>query len=191
MADDYASHYPILAAAVNRTAEPVLECGMGEGSSPMLHYMCKLGGRLLISMETDGDWILKYNSYSHPQHIIKHLTSPDRWAWVDEYIPGNPFFGVVFVDNAPGHVRSWLIEHFKDRARFIIAHDSERDWASGANYGYERVKPMFKHVTEFRRWRPYTLVLSNFQPFPIEACDREWVPSPEQMAVYQKEGIKK
>lgn len=187
MANDFASHYPILAAAVNRTAEPVLECGMGEGSSPMLHYMCKLGGRLLISLETDGTWILKYNGYQHPQHIVSSI---EDWKSVDTSIPGKPFFGVVFVDNAPGNTRAWLIEHFKDRTRYVIAHDSERDWASGANYGYERVKPMFKHVTEFRRWRPYTLVLSNFQPFPIEERDRRWVPSEEQLEVYRKEGIK-
>ena len=186
MADDYASHYAVLAAAIARTAEPVLELGCGEGSTPMLHYMCKLGGRLLITLESNPDWIKKYEGYRHAQHIIEHV--PD-WSQVRRHIPGAPRFGVVFVDNAPGDTRIKLIEQFKDEARFILAHDSERDWGTGAYYEYEKAKPLFKHVSEFRRWRPYTLILSNSQPFEIDQCDQVWTPPPAIAEALKKEGI--
>jgi len=187
MADDYASHYAVLAAATAKGAGQVLELGCGEGSTPMLHYICKMTGRVLTTLETDATWLKKYEQYRSQGHRLYHVTDWDR---LNEYLDHEAWFSVVFVDNAPGESRVKLISRLKDRARFIIAHDSERDWGTGANYRYETVKPMFKYVTEFRRWRPYTLILSNLQPFEIDECDRTWKPSPEQLANYQKEGIK-
>lgn len=186
MADDYASHYPILAATVARSAEPVMELGCGEGSTPMLHYMCKMGGRLLMTFDSDMQWVNKYTGYKHPQHIIRHVSD---WSRIRDFIPGAPRLGVVFVDCAPGDARIKLIAQFRDEARFIVAHDSERDWGTGANYEYEKVKPLFRYVSEFRRWRPYTLVLSNMQPFDIDDCDQVWQPSPELREFYQKQGV--
>ena len=61
-----------------------------------------------------------------------------------------------------------------DLGRFIVVHDTERDYGTGANYGYEHLDATFKHMTEFRRARPYTKVYSNIEPFPVEQCDAEW-----------------
>lgn len=188
MADDYASHYAVLAAAIRRTTGPVLEAGCGEGSTPMLHYMCKgnLSGRPLLTLDSDRTWLDKFAGYSQESwHLFEWVTD-----WSKHDLLGDAFFGVAFIDNAPGESRIKLIEKLAHRATFILAHDSERDWATGANYGYEKVRPLFKYVSEFRRWRPYTLILSNFEPFEIEQCDRKWIPTPEQQANYDKMGIK-
>lgn len=186
MADDYASHYAILAALVARTVGPVLEAGCGEGSTPMLHYLCrgKISGRPLLTLDSDKTWLDKFEGYKSDWHLFEWVID-----WSKHDLLGDAFFGVAFIDNAPGHMRIKLIEMLKDRAQFIIAHDSERDWGTGANYGYERVRPMFKYVSEFRRWRPYTLVLSNYEKFEVEECDRKWKPTSEQMENYKKSGI--
>lgn len=167
---DYGSHYPILAAAVARTAGPVLELGAGDWSTPMLHYMCKAMGRHLDTCDSDPKWLDRFGEYRSEHHQLINMHS--NWVALVNVVR----FGVAFVDSAPGEGRVQWIERLKDRTHFIVAHDSERDHGTGANYMYERVTPLFKYVSEFRRFRPYTLVLSNVEPFEIDECDRVWEP---------------
>lgn len=170
---DYGSHYPILAAAVAKTTGPVLELGAGHWSTPMLHYMCR-EWRQLITAETDFGWLKQFvEGYSrHPIHEFHHVTDWTQWDVLEKRAP----YGVAFVDCAPGEIRHELIRRLQGRAHFIVAHDSERDYNTGANYMYERVTPLFKYVSEWRRYRPYTLILSNVEPFVIEECDKVWRP---------------
>lgn len=166
---DYYSHYPVLAAAVVAGKGSVLELGCGYGSTMMLHYMCRSMGVTLVSYDTDGKWLDKFRAgYEGPGHRFVHVQD-----WAAEGL-GFGMQGCVFVDCAPGNIRTPLIIQLAARARFIVAHDSERDHGTGANYEYELAEPHFKYVTEFRRARPYTKIFSNFEPLVIEKCDQEW-----------------
>jgi hypothetical protein len=177
---DYGSHIPILAAAVVEASRcgrsgDVLELGCGDSSTPMLHYMCRALKVPLVTLDTDMKWMERFGDYFRPpssgaMHLFTHVRD-----WETQVLDVLDMeWGVVFVDCAPGDARYKLIRRLAHKATFIVAHDSERDHGTGANYEYEKVTPLFKHVSEFRRFRPYTLVLSNSEPFEIEETDKVW-----------------
>ncbi len=176
---DYGSHFPILAAAVARVTRrtdlerlhlPILELGSGDWSTPMLHYMCAVE-KTLVTADTDAKWLEKYRAYESAEHKLHHVERWENWPVLEQH-----FWGVAFVDCAPGGDRWKLIKRLQGHAHFIVAHDSERDYGTGANYEYEKIRPLFKHVTEWRRFRPYTLILSDIEPFEIAECDKVWDP---------------
>ena len=170
--DPYITHYPILAAAVSATYGPVLECGMGFGSTPMLHYMCGMSRRFLLSADTDKQWIEEFRSYASPRHHeLSHVEDWMKWPRLTQTL-----WSVAFVDCAPGEVRHEIAAALKGSANYIVLHDSETDYAAGGNYQYDKIKPLFKYVNEFRRLRPYTLVVSDFMEFNMEPADRTWTP---------------
>lgn len=167
---DVGSHVPILAAAVAQAQGPVLELGAGDNSTPLLHYLCRSLGRGLVTLETNPAWLARFEEYRGEGHELKLI---ERWY---DFDPADSRWGVAFVDCAPGEARERLIRVLQGHAALIVAHDSERDYGAGGEYGYEHVTPLFKHVAEFRRFRPYTLVLSDERPFNVESCDLEWYP---------------
>lgn len=168
---DYGSHFPILAAAVYRTHGPILEAGCGDWSTPLLHYMSS-GERNILSLDNDASWLARFHAdYERDWHVFEHVRD-----WRTHDFLADAHFGVAFVDCSPGEERIQVIQRLRDRADLIIAHDSERDYGTGANYGYEKIRPLFHHVSEWRRYRPYTLILSNFKEFHIEVADRVWNP---------------
>lgn len=169
--DIYGTHFPVLAATVARTNGPVLELGMGDFSTPLLHLMCK--NRFLLSMESDRTWADKFMQFTTENH---HISCTNEWEkWLTQMSP-NVFWSVVLVDCAPGEERHKLALRLKDKAQFIICHDSEKDYGAGGNYMYEKIVPEFKHVSEYRYLRPYTLILSNFEKFEIDPVEGLWVP---------------
>ena len=186
--DIYGTHFPILAAAVVRTTGPILEMGSGDFSTPLLHYAC--AGRLLITADTDSAWLDKYApGYACPgAHEFQHVKSVGddatplvtrliegwrRWSTIESI--GK--WGVAFADCAPGEARHELAIRLAHRAHFVVCHDSEKDYEAGGNYMYDKLTEHFKYITEFRRFRPYTLICSNVEPFGIEKCDRTWSPA--------------
>lgn len=187
MPGDYDSHYAVLAAVVAKVCGSVIEFGAGEGSTPMLHYMCKGIKAPLLTLESDPVWLERFVAYASPTHHLKHVLDWRQWA-VDQFNMGG-MWGVAFVDCAPGDMRSYLIGWLQRRARYIVVHDTETDYATGANYKYEPVFARFKHRQDFRRWRPYTTVLSDEAPFDIDECDRIWVPNEAQREYFKKMGI--
>jgi hypothetical protein len=180
---DFGSHYPILAGAVaqliRRAGSAVLEFGSGDWSTPMLHYMCKYAKLDLYTADTDTRWLSRYKEYARGGHRVELALSWHEYYQrrVEGMLDGTRQV-LAFVDCAPGEDRRWIIEQLaaSDSVLAVVAHDSERDFNSGANYGYEHVVGKFKHVSEFRRFRPYTLIMSNVQKFDIDECDRTWEP---------------
>lgn len=169
------SHFPVLAAAVARTHGPVLECGMGYWSTPMLHMMCQdhdagtgFYDRHIWSLETDLDWMIKF---SHLQSKTHHHFHVLQAKWLDALsnprIDINPW-SVAFIDNAPGESRVEIISALKDKAHFIVAHDTEADIPpSGGNYGWKKLEGLFKYETIFKDFRPWTTVYSDVEEFKL------------------------
>ena len=92
-------------------------------------------------------------------------------------------WGCALVDCAPGEARRGLAARLAHRCTYVVCHDSEKDYGSGGNYEYEKLANNFQYITEFRRMRPYTLVLSNVERFGIEDCDGTWKAPNEWPAV--------
>lgn len=148
------SHVPVLASVVHRTTGPVLECGMGMWSTPLLHCLCKM--RKLVSLETDHAWLEKFSEWSSPTHEKKIVRD---WATPDEIVSHE--WSVVFVDHSPGEERIHTIERLRGRAQYIIAHDTEADIPpSGGNYGWAKLKP-FRYSKTYKHIRPWTTVYSD------------------------------
>ena len=184
--DIYGTHIPVLATAVylTRGMGPVLELGAGDSSTPLLHAMCR--DRKLVTIETDAKWLGKFKAFEGPDHRLEAVEKWDDWIKA----PGPERWAVALVDCAPGEDRVKLIRHLKDKAIFVVVHDTEKDWGSAADYKYEAVLPEFKHVSEYRYLRPYTVVASDFVPFHLDACEAVWTPTAEQKEYFDKMGIK-
>jgi hypothetical protein len=136
----------------------------------MLHYMGLLTNRRVVSAESDQKWLDGFRQgYESPLHEFHHVKDWRAWSVIEDDV-----WGAALVDCAPGEERYLLAERLRRRCRWIICHDSERDYGTGANYMYEKVTPNFKHVSEWRRCRPYTFILSDYAAFPVADCDRIW-----------------
>lgn len=155
----YSTHLPYLLEAVRLTTGPVLELGMGEGSTPALHDACRRDNRLLVSVESDQSWFSKFaEKYSHKNgdgppfnHVLRHMADPSEALAALDYP-----WGVVFVDHSPGSTRRRAVELARTRAEYICVHDSEE-----LGYGLEGLLSSFKYRQDFRYARPWTTVVSD------------------------------
>ena len=161
------THNIALAAAVAMTDGPILEMGCGHGSTPLLHQMALGMNRLLVSMETDADWLAKFQYLEDPLHRLHLVTD-----WDAE--PLERPWGVVLVDHAPGEHRRIAIRRLQNHADFLVVHDTETDHGTGADYKLEPVFESFQYRSDYRRLRPYTTIVSMTRPFPISECDQSW-----------------
>lgn len=148
------THFPILAGAVARTTGPVLELGIGDYSTPMLHFMCE-GIRNLYSFEISEEWLSGFRQYQSSTHFLDLIPSWDKFDTSGQW-------SVAFVDCAPGEDRVPLIKSLKDNARFIITHDTE---ANG--YNWEQLEGVFKYQTTWKEYPTWTTVYSNVEEFKL------------------------
>lgn len=155
--DPYSTHAPIL-AAVMAIAPPgdVIEFGIGGYSTPLLHGLCALSGRKMVSIESNAQWMKELSSYASDGHLLVHDPSPHaspivtsrRWA-------------VAFVDNGQ-YERRPCLDVIHDRCDIIVVHDTERPEL----YAYEPfLTEMFKSRVDLvtKPWRVKTTIVSNTQ----------------------------
>jgi len=63
------------------------------------------------------------------------------------------------VDHRPGERRKHEIGRLSQSANLIVVHDTEE-----AGYEYEPVLQSFKHRYDYKLHRPWTTIVSNFDP---------------------------
>lgn len=150
------SHVPVLAAMVIHTDGPILECGTGNWSTPLLHAMGAAMGREVVSLETSSEWIEKVKPFKSPngdilytQSILCHHLVSKKW-------------GLAFVDSSPGEQRIDVVRKLKGVAKFIVLHDREADIPpAGGNYGWKHLEGMFKNEVIYDLVRPWTSIVSD------------------------------
>lgn len=147
--DAWATHIPMLVNFVCKTKKPVLELGMGDYSTPILHHLCQ--DRHLVSTEYKKDWMEKFKDLESPIHKIFHV---EDW---DSFDINMHSWGVAFVDHSPGERRVADIDRLINIADFVIVHDSQE-----AGYKYEPSFAKYKYRYDYKRYETYTTVLSNF-----------------------------
>ena len=155
----YGTHYPVLAAAVQRTQGPVLELGCGHFSTPMLHLLCMEQKRRLVTVESDHEWMEKFHDMRSPWHTFVHVAETD---WDSLTFIDTERWGVAFIDHRPVLRRKEDIRRLKDRAEFIVVHDTETP-----DYQYESILPSFKYRSDWKRYAPWTTVVSMSRHFEI------------------------
>lgn len=115
MIDDWATHLPSLLACVAATDGPILECGTGEWSTPLLHALCAPSKRALTSLDSNPAWIERFRHLEAPWHELRLVN------WDD--LTGGPW-SVALIDH--GAVpRGPVVAALRDRVRFLVLHDSE------------------------------------------------------------------
>ncbi len=87
---------------------------------------------------------------------------PERWDVIGNVAPHlstekEPRWGTVFIDHRPGERRIEEIKRFEYKADIIVVHDTEQ-----SEYKYETVFKNFKYRYDYKRYTPYTTLVSNF-----------------------------
>jgi hypothetical protein len=150
----YGTHLPALIKAMEKSSGDVLELGMGIFSTPFLHYQCILQNRMLVSVENFKPWADFFIKY-------KYVCDNHDIIIVDDYnkAPVDNDWGVVLVDQTPDSSRIEQVKRLKDKAMFIIIHDSNDEYKT---YHYSEIYPLFKYRTVWDKDSNHATVLSNF-----------------------------
>jgi hypothetical protein len=150
-----ATHLPLLTAVMCKTTGPVIEFGCGDNSTPVLHEICDVMHRQLVTVENNPAWIKRVIHMQSDNHIFVRVKN-----WDDIYKQVWPAWDVVFIDHAPGERRIIDILKLKDVANHIVVHDTEEP-----AYNYEPVLQQFKYRYDCRLLKPWTTVVSNKKEF--------------------------
>lgn len=150
--DVYATHMPMVAVIALKTIGPILEMGCGYYSTYILHEMCKLTARELVTLDEKLDWINKFKFLENNFHQIHFVKDWSKFSLID-----NKKWGMVLIDHAPGERRIVDIDRLKNNADYLVIHDTEE-----AGYKYEPILKGFKYRFDYKLIRPWTTVVSNF-----------------------------
>lgn len=149
----YGSHLPVVLRAVNKTAGSVLELGAGFFSTPVLHALCTLQKRQLLTLENNHRWYRWFKVYSNSYHEIDFV---DDWAKAKIDRP----WDVAIVDHSPDFRRIEEVKRLANLVQYIIIHDSNPKY--NRNFHYDQIYHLFKYKFVYDRDEPSTTVLSNF-----------------------------
>jgi hypothetical protein len=128
--------------------------GIGWSSTPLLHWLCTVHKRPLLSLETDKKWFDNFTEFANEYHTLRYV--PD-WS-CDKF--DQQEWGLVLIDHRPAKERANSAIRLKDKAKIILLHDSEPE--IDRFYRYGRAYKHFKYVHQFTHIMPNTTILSNF-----------------------------
>lgn len=87
----FGSHIKVLSAAAMSTSGDVLEMGTGYFSTPILHDIVSLQGRMLVSTDSDLNWLSLFSNLSKPTHQIIGVPVFEDGAHCGDYdYPASP-----------------------------------------------------------------------------------------------------
>jgi hypothetical protein len=142
------SYTPLLYRALQDTTGPIIECGMGNYSTALLHDT----GRHVISYDTHPEW---FNRFPVSPKV---LISPTEWVTVTRSL--KTLASVFFVDQAPGEIREKCIAELSTGFDgIVVAHDTE----PAADYGYKMRQHFhkFRYIVEVKTSDAWATALSN------------------------------
>lgn len=146
------SHLPALVACVAVTDGPVLELGLGEFSTPVLHALC-FRGRKLVSLDHDQRALDNFGCLASDWHEVRldpNYASLDRLA--------REPWGVVLVDHWPSERRAADALKFLG-AEFVVVHDAEAQ-AIGPPIMAKAINAGLR-VRLYQRFEPWTLIVGQ------------------------------
>lgn len=161
-----ATHSPVLAAMLAKTEGDVLELGTGHYSTPFLHFICQ-PNRFILSIDTDERWIsfFKENfSGSHHEYICTDDDLISTALLRNSWCKGKKW-GLAFVDCNPEIDRKECIRILRDKADYIVVHDSE---PLATAYQWGDIFETFKYRFYYDVYHNGTTVISDTKEIPIE-----------------------
>jgi len=151
----FGSHIPVLMKVLTLTKGSVLEMGMGFNSTLLLHWMCGVDKRKLVSYENDPscvDWL----KAKHMENDYHKVIIVDDWDNADI----ETSWDVAFIDHVPAIRRKDDVRRLANYAKYIVLHDTEGRVES--HHHYREIFPLFKWQYNLDKFIPNTSVLSNF-----------------------------
>lgn len=149
---EWTTHMPMLIKVLLNSEGPVCEVGGGPFSTPLLHWMCKMQNRKLVTYENHPEYYYFCHRFASPGHKIIFL---ENWDDMDF----KTHWGMVFIDHHPSERRAVDVVNFKDSADYIVMHDTETDTICKWSNAY----PYFKYHYDWKDCRPWASVVSNFK----------------------------
>lgn len=116
------THQPFLKFYAERCDKPILELGCGEGSTRMLHDICKRKGLNLVTVENDRAWMARYQDLAGLGHCFVSVDG----SWSDtmkRHHFDEAEWGLVFIDQSPWEARTECMNLFADQADYVVIHD--------------------------------------------------------------------
>ncbi len=158
---NWGTHQTPLITAVMHTNGPILELGCGDFSTPLLHAICSVNQRTLISADADSKWLRLFLDLETAWHTFVYVPvfespknpQPNKW---DE-VGNDTHWSVVFIDHAPGKRRVVDIQRLRSHTDIFVVHDTDAFFY----YGYQKILPSFKYRYVYRRYKKQTTVVSD------------------------------
>ena len=154
----WCSHRPLLHIALELTKDstkPILELGCGHGSTEQLNQFIQTDKRKLYSLDTNEEWLLKFNHLNSNKHNLVYKKDDLKWdqeklIWYDnsQDIPNwldsttKNGISVCLVDHACGERRHVDIQRIYDKCDILVIHDTEPE-ATG--YMLDKIWHLFKY----------------------------------------------
>lgn len=180
----YYTHQPVLLAALRVSSGPVLELGVGEGSTQLIHDYCMKHKRRVVSVESNKDWLKRYTHLANARHEFYQIES-----WEPFYTDATKqHWGLAFIDqdSSDGFKnRAESFRRLRDHTDYIVLHDcdafphhrllgeeirpivnesdpGERNWSKDVFYWKEHhPRKWLCHLGGGKKTGPPTLIASN------------------------------
>lgn len=146
----WSTHMTLLIKALQATKGTVVEVGGGVFSTPLLHWLCKMQDRRLITYENEKQFFDFSHEFQSTRHSVRLINDWDEMDFKSRR-------GVVFIDHHPEFRRGLDAIRFRNSADIIVMHDTERP----DKYNYNDVWKHFKYVQHWKDCRPWTSMVSN------------------------------
>lgn len=152
------THVPILSALLTKTGGPVIELGTGHYSTPLLYYVAKTSGRLVLSVDTNKEWNdyfeMIFNSEHHKfyctdNRLISMEFNKSEWKDIK--------WDVAFIDCGPDVDRVKCVDLFRNKSKYIIIHDAE---PRAVAYGWGDIFDTFPNKFYYDFYGNGTIVVS-------------------------------
>jgi predicted O-methyltransferase YrrM len=156
----WTTHIPLLASVV-ATARPgpVLEIGVGRGSSPLLVELCRAMGRDLVGLDSDLKWIDEIgDALDYPIHHVANWTQLPGLLEVSLRGP----WSVIFIDHGPAEARLPVLKACRGHAEFIVCHDTHNP---GYLVGFDDYLDTFKYRSDYTGMAAQTSVVSDVRAY--------------------------
>lgn len=156
----WGSHLPALMVALAGSTGPVLELGVGNFSTPVLHAVCGALKRNLVSLEADHMWAQQFSHLVLDRHKIFCV---DYFHYLENIDPSTRY-GVAFIDHSPGgESRAKAFRLLSQRAAYVVVHDYHLE-------NEDAISPMLLGMKWFAvtsTQQPPTLIASRDFELPV------------------------
>lgn len=157
---NWGTHQTPLLTAVMNTNGPILEMGCGDFSTPLLHAICSVNQRMLLSTDTDKEWLNLFLDLETPWHTFAYVPvfdnpkNPQENKW--NAIGNDVHWSIVFIDHHPGTRRAVDIQRLRSHTDIFVVHDTEKGYK-----GYKSVLASFKYKFVYKRYKKQTTLVSD------------------------------